>query len=107
MSNVVEITDLNISFATDAGAVNAVDGVSLTVARGEVLAIVGESGSGKTVTAKAILGLLPDTATEHCAVLSPRRTAAPRSTSSRCPRHNCARCAGPTSRWSSRSRPPR
>jgi peptide/nickel transport system ATP-binding protein len=69
MSNVVEITDLNISFATDAGAVNAVDGVSLTVARGEVLAIVGESGSGKTVTAKAILGLLPETATEHGAIL--------------------------------------
>jgi peptide/nickel transport system ATP-binding protein len=69
MSNVVEITDLNISFATDAGAVQAVDGVSLTVGRGEVLAIVGESGSGKTVTAKAILGLLPATATERGAVL--------------------------------------
>ena len=69
MSNVVEITDLNISFATDAGAVQAVDGVSLTVGRGEVLAIVGESGSGKTVTAKAILGLLPDTATENGVVL--------------------------------------
>ena len=69
MSNVVEITGLNISFATDAGAVNAVDGVSLTVARGEVLAIVGESGSGKTVTAKAILGLLPETATEHGAII--------------------------------------
>jgi len=42
--NVVEIRDLHISFATDAGTVRAVEGVSLSVAAGEVLAIVGESG---------------------------------------------------------------
>jgi peptide/nickel transport system ATP-binding protein len=69
MSDVVEISDLSISFATDAGAVSAVDGVSLNVRHGEVLAIVGESGSGKTVTAKAILGLLPDTATAGGVIL--------------------------------------
>ncbi|TFB53682.1 ABC transporter ATP-binding protein [Cryobacterium tagatosivorans] len=69
MSNVLTITNLGISFATDAGAVKAVDDVSLTVAPGEVLAIVGESGSGKTVTAKTILGLLPETATMNGAVL--------------------------------------
>ena len=69
MSNVVEITDLRVSFATDAGAVNAVNGVSLTVAAGEALAIVGESGSGKSVTAKSILGLLPSTALSSGAVL--------------------------------------
>ncbi|TFD79342.1 ABC transporter ATP-binding protein [Cryobacterium psychrophilum] len=69
MKNVVTISNLDVVFATDAGAVKAVDGVSLTVAPGEVLAIVGESGSGKTVTAKTILGLLPDTATARGAVI--------------------------------------
>lgn len=68
-SPVVEIRDLVVTFATDDGDVRAVDGVSLQVSRGEVLAIVGESGSGKTVTAKTILGLLPETATASGAVL--------------------------------------
>ncbi|NUU05349.1 ABC transporter ATP-binding protein [Leifsonia sp. C5G2] len=69
MSDVVQINDLSVTFSTDAGAVKAVDDVSLTVAAGEVLAIVGESGSGKTVTAKTILGLLPETATASGAVI--------------------------------------
>jgi peptide/nickel transport system ATP-binding protein len=69
MKNIVEIRDLGITFATDGAPVVAVDNISLTVAPGEVLAIVGESGSGKTVTAKAILGLLPETATESGVVM--------------------------------------
>ncbi len=71
--NVVDIRDLRVSFATDAGTVRAVEGVSLQVAAGEVLAIVGESGSGKTVTARSILGLLPETALSSGAVLLTRK----------------------------------
>ena len=69
MEPVVDIQHLDISFATDAEPVVAVRNLSLSVTPGEVLAIVGESGSGKSVTAKAILGLLPETATESGVVL--------------------------------------
>ena len=66
---VVDIRSLDVTFSTDGGDVHAVRDVTLDVRRGEVLAIVGESGSGKTVTARSILGLLPETATMRGAVV--------------------------------------
>ena len=63
MSAVLEIRDLRVSFATPLGDLEAVRGVDLDVAAGEVLGVVGESGSGKSVTFLAAMGLLPATAT--------------------------------------------
>jgi peptide/nickel transport system ATP-binding protein len=54
----LEVRNLRTHFATRAGVVKAVDDVSFTVARGEVLGLVGESGCGKTVTGFSIIGLV-------------------------------------------------
>jgi oligopeptide/dipeptide ABC transporter ATP-binding protein len=56
---ILEIKDLTIQFHTDAGVVHAVNGISFTLEKGEILGLVGESGCGKSVTALSVLGLLP------------------------------------------------
>ena len=56
----LSVEGLCVEFATEAGTLRAVDGIDLRVERGETLALVGESGCGKTMTALAIMGLVPE-----------------------------------------------
>ncbi len=53
------VTNLKTHFFTDEGVIRAVDGVSLTIDKGETLGVVGESGCGKSVTALSIMRLIP------------------------------------------------
>ncbi len=56
---ILDVRDLHVLFKQDSQNIKAVDGISLSVARGQTLGIVGESGSGKSVTALAVMGLVP------------------------------------------------
>ena len=55
---VLDVRDLVVEFATEDGPLRAVDHVSFSVGRGEIVGLVGESGAGKTLTSEAILGLI-------------------------------------------------
>jgi|SRR5690625_3335876 len=59
MEKILDINDLHVAFSTYGGTVKAVRGVNIDLYKGETLAIVGESGCGKSVTAQAIMGLIP------------------------------------------------
>ncbi len=62
-AQVLQVEDLRVTFTSPDGPLHAVDGVGLAVASRETVALVGESGCGKTMTALAILGLVPPEAT--------------------------------------------
>lgn len=57
---ILEIKDLWVEFKTDDALVHALNGVNITVNKGETYGLVGETGAGKTTTCKSILQLLPD-----------------------------------------------
>ena len=84
----IELDNVHVHFPLREGLVKAVNGVSYHVNKGEVLGIVGESGSGKSITARAIMRLLPKRA------VSPEATPWPPSTATAAP---SARYAAATS----------
>src|SRR5512144_838659 len=55
----LEVKDLRVEFDVRAGIVKAVDGLTMTIYRGKTLGVIGESGCGKSVTARAILNMIP------------------------------------------------
>ena len=65
MAALLDIQDLAVDFRTEGGAVHAVKGLSMSIDRGETVALVGESGSGKSVTALSVLQLLPYPTASH------------------------------------------
>ena len=61
-SNLLTVRDLSVDIASESGIVHAVKALQFSVSRGQTFALVGESGSSKSITAQAILRLLPDAA---------------------------------------------
>ena len=66
---ILEVENLRTSFATDAGSVQSVRGITFHVGKGESLGIVGESGCGKSVTMLSIMGLREDNASRQADAL--------------------------------------
>ena len=69
----LEVKDLHTCFHTDDGVVEAVGGVSFSIAKGETMGLVGESGCGKSVTSLSVMGLIPAPHRLHSARRNPVR----------------------------------
>ncbi|MBO4415581.1 MAG: dipeptide/oligopeptide/nickel ABC transporter permease/ATP-binding protein, partial [Lachnospiraceae bacterium] len=59
--NIIDVRDLRVGFISDKGINEVINGISFSLAKGEILGIVGESGSGKSMTALTIMGIAPET----------------------------------------------
>ena len=62
MTDLLQVSDLEVEFHVDEGVIRAVDGISFRVPQGGTVALVGESGAGKSVVSQAIMGILPSCA---------------------------------------------
>ena len=69
-TTILDVQNLHVRYANEAGSLHAVRGVSFSLLAGETLALVGESGSGKSATAMAIMGLQPDSASVVSCLIS-------------------------------------
>src|ERR671919_2800229 len=90
-SSLVSIEDLRVKFHTKRGAVDAVGGVSLSIAPGETVGLVGETGSGKSVTARSLLRLVPIPPGEYA---GGRVLFRPRTLCAVCSGAGCTTCGG-------------
>lgn len=89
----VHIRDLRVEFRRDGQTINAVNGVSFDVQKGEVLALIGESGSGKSVTLRALMRLHPPKSSVLSGTLRVDGEAVLEMNASRLRRYRGARCA--------------
>ena len=89
----VHVRDLRVVFRRDGQTINAVNGVSFEVQKGEVMALIGESGSGKSVTLRALMRLHPPGSSELSGTLRVGDDAVLTMSASQLRRYRGGRCA--------------